>query len=407
MPSVQDIPVNELGVYHEVHGTGKPLVLLHGAMSTIETSFGDVLPAFAETRQVIAIEQQAHGHTPDIDRPLSYTQMADDTAALLRELGIEGADVYGYSMGAGIAIELAIRHPGLVRRLVLASLAYSRDGLHPGIVEAIEGVTAEDLAGSVFEEAYAKVAPDPANWAALVAKCNELDIGFKGWSDDEIWSIYKPALVVIGDSDIVRPEHAVQLFRLFGGGVEGESAGLPRSQLAVLPGTTHLTLVERANWLVSMISAFLDDPRENTWTTEHSVETTASPAWIWRLWSDVPTWGDWNGDIERIEISGPFAPGSTIAMTPVGQETVELRIAEASEPELFVDEANLGDVVVRTIHRVDRLDDERSLVTYRMEISGPAADRIGPELGPEISGDFPETLAALVEHAAALDPDGR
>jgi hypothetical protein len=94
-------------------------------------------------------------------------------------------------------------------------------------------------------------------------------------------------------------------------------------------------------------------------------------------------------------------------MTPVGQETVELRIAEASEPELFVDEANLGDVVVWTIHRVDRLDDERSLVTYRMEISGPAADRIGPELGPEISGDFPETLAALVEHAAALDPDGR
>jgi hypothetical protein len=137
------------------------------------------------------------------------------------------------------------------------------------------------------------------------------------------------------------------------------------------------------------------------WTTEYSQETTASPESIWRIWSDVQRWGDWNGDIERITISGPFAAGSTIAMTPVGQDTVELRIAEVSEPNLFVDEADLGNVVVRTFHRVDRLDDERNLVTYRMEISGPAADEIGPELGPEISGDFPETLAALVKRAGS------
>jgi hypothetical protein len=142
------------------------------------------------------------------------------------------------------------------------------------------------------------------------------------------------------------------------------------------------------------------------WTTEHSIETTASPESIWRLWSDVATWGDWNSDIERIEITGPFAPGSTIAMTPVGQDTVELRIAEASEPDLFVDEADLGEVVVRTTHRVERLGDERNRVTYRMEISGPAADAVGPELGPKISGDFPETLAALVERAAADRTDG-
>ena len=142
------------------------------------------------------------------------------------------------------------------------------------------------------------------------------------------------------------------------------------------------------------------------WTTEHSVETTASPESIWRLWSDVATWGDWNADIERIEITGPFAPGSAIAMTPVGQDTVELRIAEASEPDLFVDEADLGDVIVRTTHRVQRLDDERRRVTYRMEITGPAADTVGPDLGPKISGDFPETLAALVERAAADRADG-
>jgi pimeloyl-ACP methyl ester carboxylesterase len=253
----------ELELYHEVHGSGRPLVLLHGAMSTIETSFAEVLPAFAETRQVIAIEQQAHGRTPDVDRPLGYEQMADDTAALLRRIEIAEADFYCYSMGSGIAVELALRHPDLVGKIALASLAASKAGIHPEIIDAIEGVTAEDLAGSVFEDAYKQVAPEPANWRTLVEKCNQLDVEFEGWSDDEIWSIDKPVLLIIGDSDIVRPEHAVELFRLLGGGIEGDSAGLPRSQLAVLPGTTHLTIVERRDWLVSMISAFLDDSRES------------------------------------------------------------------------------------------------------------------------------------------------
>ena len=137
------------------------------------------------------------------------------------------------------------------------------------------------------------------------------------------------------------------------------------------------------------------------WATEHSIETTAVPESIWRLWSDVATWPDWNDDIERIEISGPFAAGSTIAMTPIGQDTVKLRITEVSEPHLFVDEADVGDAVVRTVHRIDRLENERSRVTYRMEITGPAADQMGPRLGPQISSDFPQTLVALVERAAS------
>jgi hypothetical protein len=143
------------------------------------------------------------------------------------------------------------------------------------------------------------------------------------------------------------------------------------------------------------------------WSTEHNRETTASPASIWRLWSNVATWREWNADIERIEMSGPFAAGSTISMTPIGQDTVDLRIAETSELNLFVDEADLGDVVVKTFHRVDPIDEGRSMVTYRMEITGPAADTVGPELGPEISGDFPETLAALTERAEAMDQDAR
>jgi uncharacterized protein YndB with AHSA1/START domain len=136
------------------------------------------------------------------------------------------------------------------------------------------------------------------------------------------------------------------------------------------------------------------------WTNEQSIETIASPEAIWRLWSDVSGWRQWIADIEQIEISGPFAAGATITMTPEGQDPVELRIAEAVEPQLFVDEADLGDVVVRTLHRVEPLGGERNRIVYRMEITGPAADSMGPELGPQISGDFPDTLAALADRAA-------
>jgi hypothetical protein len=135
------------------------------------------------------------------------------------------------------------------------------------------------------------------------------------------------------------------------------------------------------------------------WAAEHSIETTAAPEAIWHQWADVPKWPEWNGDIERVRLHGPFAVGSRIVMTPIEGESIELRIAEAVEPGLFVDEADVGEIVVRTTHRVDRVDAERARVTYRMEITGPQADTLGPQIGPEISGDFPETLAALVERA--------
>ncbi len=135
------------------------------------------------------------------------------------------------------------------------------------------------------------------------------------------------------------------------------------------------------------------------WATEHSIETSAAPEEIWRLWADVPRWPEWNGDIERIELQGTFSTGSRIVMTPIGDEPIELRIDEAVEPELFVDEADLGEIVVRTTHRVEPLEGGRARVTYRMEITGPAADTLGPQIGPEISADFPQTLAALAERA--------
>jgi uncharacterized protein YndB with AHSA1/START domain len=141
------------------------------------------------------------------------------------------------------------------------------------------------------------------------------------------------------------------------------------------------------------------------WAAEYTIDTSAPPEQVWRLWADVDAWPEWNGDIERIELDGSFAAGGRIVMTPPGQEAIELRIAEAVEPVLFVDEADLGDIVIRTTHRVERVENERARVTYRMEINGPAADTLGPQLGPAISADFPDTLAALVARAEAASPD--
>jgi pimeloyl-ACP methyl ester carboxylesterase len=253
--------VNGLEMYYETHGSGGPLVLLHGAMSTIDTDFGRVLQPLAETHRIIAVEQQAHGHTADIDRPLTYEQMATDTADLLRQLKVEEADFFGFSMGGGVGLYIARDNPDLARKLVFAGGAsYRPDGLYPELLEAEQTMKPEDLAGSPFHEAYRKTAPDPEQWPALVAKTKELDLSWEGLSPEEVRSIEAPTLLLIGDSDIVRPEHVVEMFRLLGGGVIGDLAGLPRSQLAVLPGTTHIGVVERADWLISMITEFLEAP---------------------------------------------------------------------------------------------------------------------------------------------------
>jgi pimeloyl-ACP methyl ester carboxylesterase len=253
-------PVNGLQMYYEIHGSGRPLVLLHGNLSTIGVDFGRMLPGLARDRRVIAVEQQAHGHTADIDRPLSIRQWADDTAALLRHLDVEQADFFAYSSGTGIAMELALQQPRLVRKLVLASVAYRLDGLHPGLMDGMDELQPEHLAGTPFEEDYARTAPNPGDWPRLVEKIKQLNRQLPDWPAEAVRSIPAPTMLVYGDSDIVRPEHAAELFRLLGGGVPGDVAGLPRSRLAVLPGTTHVTLVHRADWLVPMVTEFLDAP---------------------------------------------------------------------------------------------------------------------------------------------------
>ena len=251
-------PVNGLQMWYERHGEGRPLVLLHGNLSTIGVDFGGIIPSLARGRQVIGVEQQAHGHTADIDRPLSIQQWADDTAALLGHLGIERADLFGYSSGSTVALQLAIEQPQLVGKLVLASASYRLDGLHPGLMDNIQELKPEHLAGTPFEQDYAKVAPNPGDWPKLIEKITRMDADLPEWTADDIRNLAAPTMLIIGDSDIVKPEHAVEMFRLLGGGVIGDLAGLPRSRLAVLPGTTHVTLVQRADWLASMVGEFLD-----------------------------------------------------------------------------------------------------------------------------------------------------
>jgi pimeloyl-ACP methyl ester carboxylesterase len=254
-PAVQSgyAPVNGLKMYYEVYGraNGKilPLVLLHGGGSTIETSFGKALPALAKSRQVIAFEQQGHGRTVDIvDRPFTFEQSADDTAGLLRYLNIGKADFFGYSNGGHIALQMAINHPDLVRKMVIESAMFQRDGSDPGFWKSFEHAKLDDMPPEL-REAYLGVAPHPKDLPTFFAKSVQRMLNFKDWTPEDIQSINAPTLVVIGDHDIVRPEHAVLMFRL-----------LPNAQLAVLPGTDHMTIVIRSDWLVPMIETFLDSP---------------------------------------------------------------------------------------------------------------------------------------------------
>jgi pimeloyl-ACP methyl ester carboxylesterase len=254
-------PVNGLKLYYEIHGAGgTPLVLLHGAYSAIGTSFADMLPTLAHGRQVIGVELQGHGRTADIDRPLTVSGMASDVAALLRHLGIAQADLFGYSMGAGVALQVAIDTPELVRKLVLVSVNTKVAGIHPGLMEGWDQMSPEMLHGTPWHDEYMSIAPNPENFATLVEKMKVMDANIADTPDEVIRAIKAPTLLVIGDSDIVQPEHAVEIFRLLGGGVVGDLVGLPNSQLAILPGTTHVTAIYRADLLLIIVPAFLDAP---------------------------------------------------------------------------------------------------------------------------------------------------
>jgi len=240
--------VNSLKMYYEIEGAGRPLVLLHGGVCTIEVCLGKIRASLAKSWKTIAIEQQGHGRTADADRPLSYEQMAEDTAALLRQLKVRNADVFGYSMGGSIALVIAMRHPDLVRKVVVLGTAYNNDGLIPGLVENFKNLKPEEIPQQ-FRDAYAKTSPHPEKWPLLVGKIKSMLLDSKGFRPEEMKSIKAPTMVMIGDADIVRPEHAVEMYRL-----------LQHGQLGVLPASTHFAPMERAGWVSSMTRAFLQAP---------------------------------------------------------------------------------------------------------------------------------------------------
>jgi pimeloyl-ACP methyl ester carboxylesterase len=251
--------VNDLEMYYEIYGTGQPLVMLHGGYGSIP-SLGELLPRLAETRQIIAVELQGHGRTADVDRPLTYEQMADDVAGLMSEIGVEQADVFGVSMGGAVALQVAIRHPEVVHKLIVVSAAYTSEGFQPGMLDVIPMITAEVFAGSQVEVDYMRLAPHPENFPILVEKVGELTTRPLNWLAEDIQGIESPTFLIFGDADAVTLEHAVEMFRLLGGGGNGDMNGLPNVQLAILPGTTHLGVLNRVDSLDTMINEFLDVP---------------------------------------------------------------------------------------------------------------------------------------------------
>src|SRR2546430_5505803 len=231
--------INGLDLYYEIHGSGQPLVLLPGGFMTIE-AIGELVPQLAAARRVIGVELQGHGHTADIERPLRFEFMADDIAALIKHLGLEQADIFGFSLGGGVALQTAIRHPELVRRLVLASTAFKRDGWYPEVLAGMASISVDTFAGTPIHEAYLKTSPRPEAWPTFVAKMRQLLGEDYDWAEG-VAALKTPVLIIVGDADSVRLTHAVEFFGLLGGGKsDGDMKGLPPSQLALLPSTTHV-----------------------------------------------------------------------------------------------------------------------------------------------------------------------
>ena len=197
----------------------------------------------------------------DIDRPLTLEGMADDVAAAIGQLGFGQADIMGYSMGAAVALHIVVRHPEVVRKLIFASGTYKLSGVHPGLMEGMAEMKPEMMYGSPWHQEYMRIAPRPEDFSRLFEKKTEMDRQTRDFTEEDIRAIQSPVLLILGDSDLAQPEHAVEMFRLLGGGVFGDTpAGLPNSQLAILPGTSHVGVSGRADWLAPMINEFLDAP---------------------------------------------------------------------------------------------------------------------------------------------------
>jgi pimeloyl-ACP methyl ester carboxylesterase len=267
------LPINGLNLYHEVYGelggsATSPLLLIPGAFMATD-SMKSWASAFARDRTVVVFDQQGHGRTQDAPREMSYEQFADDAAALPRALKVERADVMGYSQGGGVALQLALRHPTLVDKLVSLSATYRKDGWYPSVVTGIERLSAAAFAGSPIEKAFKEHTPDAAAFDAYIEKMKVLNIDDQNISDAQMRSISAKTMVIVGDADAVKPEHALAMFELRGGGDEDAAASgmlqnVPAARLAILPAMSHIGISGESAVLVPMVSAFLDDVTPTT-----------------------------------------------------------------------------------------------------------------------------------------------
>ena len=250
------VQVNGMQMYYEVSGQGEPLIVLHGAYMNIP-AMGAIIPALAKTHRVYALELQGHGRTTDIDRPITYPNLADDVAAFMDAVGLQKADVFGYSMGAGAGLQLAIRHPDKVNKLVAASGAYDTSGLQPEFKAMIPQLTVEMFLQTPFAAQYRKLSPTPDSFPALVRKLIAVEREPFSWGED-VKKLKTPVLIIAGDADGYTLEHFVSLFRLLGGGVMGDlGKPLPASRLAILPATSHTAVITQVDLLMGFIEPFL------------------------------------------------------------------------------------------------------------------------------------------------------
>src|SRR5687767_13287296 len=257
-PTTGYAPVNGLKMYYEVHGSGDPVVLLHGSFMTISNNWTPWIRELSKTRKVIALEMQGHGRTADIKRDFSYENLADDVAALLDYLKIPRADVLGYSMGGGVAMQAAIRHPDKVRKVVSISAVFRHDGWVKEALDAFPQMTADMFKGSPIETEYKRLSPTPHEFPNFIKRVIAMDLKPYDFGADKLKATKAPFLFIHGDADGVRLDHISEMFRLKGDEIFGDMRPRSESRLAVLPNTTHVTLMEKGNAIIPMVNDFLD-----------------------------------------------------------------------------------------------------------------------------------------------------